>query len=134
MEVSAYNETFNLPVAADSRLGRLLALLEDMMETAGRELNRLRSVVQPHQAAFKQDLLQMQQVFHGRPFVMVVARNEHLLGLLLQARHHRAQAAEFGRGIGIIVAGIAPLAGKPVLVIPPVQPQVSRFPGGDQRV
>jgi medium-chain acyl-[acyl-carrier-protein] hydrolase len=38
MEASVYNETFNLPAAAgdDSELSRLLALLEEMMETAGR--------------------------------------------------------------------------------------------------
>ena len=37
MEVSAYNETFELPAAADdSHLRRLLALLDGMMETAGR--------------------------------------------------------------------------------------------------
>jgi medium-chain acyl-[acyl-carrier-protein] hydrolase len=38
MEVSAYNETFELPVAAgdDFQLGRLLALLDGMQETAGR--------------------------------------------------------------------------------------------------
>jgi len=37
MEARAYNETFNLPAAAsgDSELSRLLALLEEMMETAG---------------------------------------------------------------------------------------------------
>jgi len=38
MEVSPYNEIFTLPAAAagDSELNRLLALLEEMMETAGR--------------------------------------------------------------------------------------------------
>jgi medium-chain acyl-[acyl-carrier-protein] hydrolase len=38
MEASVYNETFNLPAAAgdDSELSRLLALLDEMMETAGR--------------------------------------------------------------------------------------------------
>lgn len=38
MEVSAYHETFALPAATadDSELGRLLTVLEEMMETAGR--------------------------------------------------------------------------------------------------
>jgi medium-chain acyl-[acyl-carrier-protein] hydrolase len=38
MEACAYNETFNLPTAAadNSELSRLLALLDEMMETAGR--------------------------------------------------------------------------------------------------
>jgi len=43
MEVSAFNETFNLPAAAgdDSQLGRLLALLDGMQETAGRHAEKL---------------------------------------------------------------------------------------------
>jgi medium-chain acyl-[acyl-carrier-protein] hydrolase len=43
MEVSAYNETFDLPAAAvdDSQLGRLLALLDGMQETAGRHAEKL---------------------------------------------------------------------------------------------
>jgi len=43
MEVSAYNETFALPVAAanDSELARLLQLLDAMSETAGRHAEKL---------------------------------------------------------------------------------------------
>jgi acyl-ACP thioesterase len=43
MEASAYNETFVLPAAAgeDSELNRLLALLDEMMETAGRHAETL---------------------------------------------------------------------------------------------
>jgi medium-chain acyl-[acyl-carrier-protein] hydrolase len=43
MEVSAYNETFALPAAAEgaNELSRLLSLLEEMMETAGRHAEKL---------------------------------------------------------------------------------------------
>jgi medium-chain acyl-[acyl-carrier-protein] hydrolase len=43
MEASVYNETFVMPASAadDSRSGRLLAVLEEMMETAGRHAEKL---------------------------------------------------------------------------------------------
>jgi medium-chain acyl-[acyl-carrier-protein] hydrolase len=72
MEASPYNETFTLPAAAedDSELSRLLAALEEMMETAGRHAEILGVGVRE---------------LHGKGLTWVLARLHVQFGIIPQA-------------------------------------------------